>query len=96
MIFWARNSNAMVLVELFSSRAAISPPKALKQVINGIKHTLSLNLVILKGYLDLRLVLGQVGGWFGGWRGPGFGWPAHAPSPDLDNPTKITKFKDNV
>ena len=65
----------------------ISPSKTQKPAINGIEHTLCLNLVISKGYLGLGMVRGQVGGW-GGWRGPGFGWPALATSPDLDNPSK--------
>ena len=52
-----------------------------------VSHTLSLKLVILKGYLGLGMVQGQVGGVGGGWRVSGFGWPALAPSLNLNNPS---------
>ena len=59
--FCGENSNAIVFVEFLNHFQVYQqfPLKTQKLEINGIEHRLQLNLVILKGYLNLGMLQGQ-------------------------------------
>ena len=79
----------MVFVEFlnfFKSSSDILS-KARTLVFNGCEYIV-LEFSHFEELSRSGMVQRQVGGWVGGWRGPGFGWPALAPSLNLDNPSR--------